>query len=378
MKRWRALCAAGVGLLALSTARAQDISTPSLLPVETGPTVTINPANAHEAASTTAESQDIIIAPELVDTLPRYLPDLRGWYFRGDLIWLQRNRWEGSTLATSGSGGVIDADDLDSQMEIGAKFTIGQHLGPEQQWEVSGWWVSDMGRSRELAGPFNVSMPVYNHPFSFDDFATNVSYLDIDYLTDVAGVEGIKRTWLSSPCTSLPCTQPLRIGTEIGLRYLNVDEEFSIYSQYGPAPAAGGFQDFDYMTDTDNHIIAGMFGLVTAWDVCPGVRIEGLIRYSSGLNIIETHARLKERTGNVAFSKERDDVEWSHIIETGITGTWRFHEHMAVRAGYQMLYLVGYAGAVDQFAFNLAKPGQYDDDNSIILHGPMLGFELTW
>lgn len=378
MRRWRAFCAAGATLLGLVSAYGQDSMPLQNASSGAPPTVTIMPAGGEEKQANLSKESNIVVIPELVDTLPRYVPDLRGWYFRGDLIWLQRDRWEGSTLATSGSGGSIDAEDLDSQTEIGARFTVGQYLGTDQMWEVSGWWVSDMGRSRELAGPFNVNMPVYNHPFSFDDFATDVSYLDIDYVTDVAGVEGIKRTWLTPGCSALPCAGSLRVGTEIGLRYLNVDEEFSIFSQYGPSPAPNGFQDFDYLTDTDNHIIAGLFGIVGAWDIYPGLRVEGLLRYSSGLNIIETHARLKERTGNVAFSKERDDVEWSYIVELGIMGTWQFHEHMAVRAGYQMLYLVGYAGAVDQFSFNLARPGQYDDDNSLILHGPMLGFELTW
>ncbi len=376
MRRWRAFCAIGASVLGLSVAQAQE-TTPSLLPVQTEATVTVQPAEATEPGSG-AKSPNIVVMPELLDTMPRYLPDLRGWYFWGDLIWLQRDRWEGSTLATSGSGGTIGSSELDSQVEIGARFTIGKYAGPGQEYEVSGWWVSDMGRSRQLAGPFNVNMPVGNHPFSFDDFATNVSYLDVDYLTDVAGVEGIKRTWLNHTCTSVPCSHPLRLATEVGMRYLNVDEDFSIYSQYGPAPAASGFQDFDYVTSTDNHIIAGLFGLVGAWDVLPGLRIDGLLRFSSGLNIIETNVLLRERTGNVAFKKERDDVEWSYIIETGIMGTWQFHEHLAVRAGYQMLYLVGYAGAMDQFDFNLAKPGKYDDDNSLILHGPVLGFEIVW
>ncbi len=323
--------------------------------------------------------QSIVIDRSILDTDYHWIPDitLAGWYFRGELLWRQRDRWEGSGLVVSPAG-VISSENLDSGVELGARFVIGKQVGDGTEWELQGWWVDDLTRSQQLSGPFNVNMPVYNHPFSFDDFGTNVSYIDVDYETDTAGLELIKRTW-THPCSApTDCGSSLRFATEYGIRYLNIDDDFSIYSQYGPAPAATGFQDFDYVTNADNHILAGMLGVVGSYELMPGLEARAFLRTSAGINIIDTDVLLRERTGNTAFSKDRDETEFSYIVETGLYGLWRFHENFEIRAGYELMYLVGYAGGYDQFSFNLAQPGQYDDDNSVIFHGAFLSLGISW
>jgi hypothetical protein len=304
---------------------------------------------------------------------------LDGWLFRGELLWLQRDRWEGGPLVYRGADR-ITIDSLDAPTELGARFGVGRQFGLQKQWELTGWWVSDLARSRGLRGTFDVNIPVVNRPFSFDDFGRNVSFVDVDYETDVVGVEWVCRAW--KPAWAwLPArltTGGAEVAFEGGVRYLNLDETFSIYSQFSPMPAPSGFQDFDYIARADNHILAGLVGVTTAWHLGPTTQICGLVRTSSGIDLIETDVALRERTGNVAFDKERHETEWVYLVEFAFYGSWRPWRCLEVRGGYQGVLLTGYAGAPDQFSFNLAEAGDFDSDNSAFFHGPFVSVSLSW
>jgi hypothetical protein len=61
---------------------------------------------------------------------------------------------------------------------------------------------------------------------------------------------------------------------------------------------------------------------------------------------------------------------------------YQLTSHLAVRAGYQMLWVDGLAVAVEQFNPNLAEltlgPARLNDNGTLVYHGPHLGMVLTW
>jgi hypothetical protein len=314
--------------------------------------------------------------------------DASSWYFEGGLIALERSRWEGSELVFNAGNPVIDHNDLNSNLELGGMFTVGKRGCDSSEFEITGFWVSGMDSSKTARGAFALTMPVFNPPFSFDDFGTNVSLIDLDYDTDVGGFEVVCRRWcLADSCCEVDgaacCDEhadhswgmPVSVGLECGLRYLFIDEDFSIYSQFGPAPAPTGFQDFIYRTSAENHLLGPQIGVRLVTSRWHGFDLMFTAREMLALNIIETNASLRELTGNVAFNRGRDEVEFAQLTEVGGFIRWHYGS-FEVRGGYQLLWINGYAGAVDQFNRNLGQPGQFDDENGVLLHGPALMFGI--
>src|SRR5262245_52079319 len=155
-------------------------------------------------------------------------------------------------------------------------------------------------------GPFNVNLPVFNPPFGFDDFGNNASLISVKYQTDMSGFEVLWRRWnligCNDGCCGTRCSGggcPISGALELGVRYLNIDEQFSIYSQHGPLPAPTGIQDYTYRTTADNHIVGPELGIQLR--SCPWLCFDVLFcsRFALAADFIDTNARLREFSHNV-------------------------------------------------------------------------------
>jgi hypothetical protein len=307
------------------------------------------------------------------------------WFFEGGLVALQRERWEGGQFMTKGTTDLISKDDFQSRLEWGGRFSAGTRCWDCAELEITGFWVSGMNKSSTGQGPFNVNLPVTNPPFSFDDFATDASLISLEYATDLGGFEVLWRRWNLLPCHDYCCgtscsgdTCIVSAGLEFGLRYLNIDEDFSIYSQAGPLPSPNGFQDFRYITKADNHIIGPEIGLQIRTCSWLGFDLLFSSRFAVGANFIDTEASLQERLGQVAFDRSRDEVSCAQVLDTSFYLRLRLAHHLDVRVGYQLLWVNGYAGASDQFSKDLSRAGQYDSDNGVLFQGPAMLIQVNF
>jgi hypothetical protein len=312
-------------------------------------------------------------------------PDEACWFLEGGPIALMRERWEGGPFLTKNGHTLLDKDDLESALEWGGRLTAGTRCSDCSEFEITGFVVPNMHMASSGRGLFNVNLPVFNHPFGFDDFATNASLVAVEYSTDMGGFEVLWRRWnllgCCDPCCGTACsgkTTSVSAGLELGLRYLNVREDFSIYSQAGPLPGPNGFQDFVYRARANNHIVGPEIGLQAR--SCPWLGFDILFssRLTLAANFITTDATLGELTGVTAFDKNRDEVSFAQVWDNSIYLRLRATAHLDLRVGYQLLWVNGYAGASDQFSPNLAKPGQLDDNNGALFHGPAMLLQISF
>jgi hypothetical protein len=235
-------------------------------------------------------------------------------------------------------------------------------------------------------GPFNVNLPVFDPPFGFDDFGNDASLIAVRYATHLSGFEVLWRRWnllgCNDPCCGTSCSRrhgcPVSGGLELGLRYLNIDEDFSVYSQFGPLPAPTGFQDFWYRTSADNHILGPEIGIQLR--SCPWLCFDVLFcsRFAVAANFVDTTASLRDLSPRAAFNKSRDDVSAAQVFDNSIYLRMRPGHHIDVRAGYQLLWVNGYAGASDQFSRDLGRPGQFDADNAVLFQGPAILIQINF
>jgi hypothetical protein len=206
----------------------------------------------------------------------------------------------------------------------------------------------------------------------------------VDYETDVGGVELMLRSWnvLGDPCGCTGCGGwcsgqslgkiPLSVALGVGVRYLNIGEEFSVYSQFGPTPSPTGLQDYLYHIDAENHLVGCQVDLLantSSWNDFDFVfSLKGML----AANFISTDVSLREFTGALAFDESQDEVAFAQAVSAGAYLRWRPFQCVDFRAGYQVLWVNGYAGASDQFSHDLSQPGHFDDENSVLFHGPSM------
>jgi hypothetical protein len=312
-------------------------------------------------------------------------PDDCPWFFEGGLVALQRDRWEGGTFITRAGVEMFNREDLRSRMEWGGRFSAGTRFWDCSELEITGFTLGTMNKASRGTGPFNVNLPVFNAPFGFDDFANNASLISVEYATDLDGLEVLYRRWNLLGCYDSCCgtscsgnTCPISAGLELGIRYLSISEDFSVYSQFGPLPAPTGFQDYRYDAGADNHILGPQIGIQVR--SCPWLCFDILFysRLSVAANFINTDVSLRERTGQVAFDSTREEISCAQVLDTSIYLRMRPGHNIDVRVGYQLLWINGYAGASDQFNSNLGRAGQFDDNNGILFQGPSMLLQFNF
>jgi hypothetical protein len=312
-------------------------------------------------------------------------PDGDIWYFQVGPIALQRIRWEGGTFLTRDGDAVLATDDFESRLEWGGRFSVGKRCWDCSEIEFTGFTVPDMNLSTTARGASSVSAPVFNAPAGFEDFATDASLVGVAYQTDLSGFEVLWRRWCLFGCEdayrNTRCSGHIHamLGSlEIGVRYLNIDEQFSVYSQLGAAPAPTGLQDYRYRTSADNHIFGPEIGVQLRTIPWLGFDVLFCSRLSLAVNFIDTSASLRELSPQLAFRESRDEISFAQVWDNSIYLRLRPGHHLDIRAGYQLLWINGYAGASDQFNRNLSQPGQFDDNNSVLFQGPAILMQISF
>ncbi len=99
-----------------------------------------------------------------------------------------------------------------------------------------------------------------------------------------------------------------------------------------------------------------------------GNDVDGRLREFQGVNPIGTFGR--------------DDTGTSFLGDLQIVGSYKLTSHIALRGGYQMLWLENLALAGDNASLSLQNPSLLntttDQNGSAFLHGAMAGVEVTW
>ena len=302
------------------------------------------------------------------------------WYVNSDGMAMQRVFSGLGPVATEGSSPTgslaLSQHDLDDPFQSGARLLVGHSFeDTPYQLEVSYFWLSASNTFAQandstgnLVSPFT-NFGVLPDPTGAFDLNTLVQ------IHQVSQLEGGEVNWKCEMC--LPPGDP-RIVLLLGVRHINVREQFDYLSQQAPFSTNA----VSVHSRTNNNLwgpqIGGLvdYGCPVAW-----LRFEGKAAIcdnqadrdlEAGVNATDTtHPRLFH-SGTASVGDISASILWHPI--PALTG----------RVGYQALWIDQLALASRNF---VADPAALTDPaavlpintrGTLIYHGPFAGLQLSW
>jgi hypothetical protein len=306
--------------------------------------------------------------------------------------WLQRQRLGKGAIA------VVDPQDLDTGIiqpgvhhDIAARFndviptmtggvraTIG-YLCNDQSIELTGFYIFQKTATLDTILRGRLDAFFFNPPLGFE--GDNGLWTQADRVTTtlsnlVGNLELNYRRW-----------NVATTGLEVilGLRFFHVEESLGVFTDDdgltvvdvngNPDPR----RQATYGVDVTNNIIAPQFGVEYNLGVLKWLSVGSSAKAAVGPDFIHVRTSLVRGDGFKGFDTSRNAIRLSSIFDLGAFLDVHLTERLRFRAGYNAIWLVGFATSIDQLDFNLANPtGQKRYDGSTLFHGPMLELQFLF
>lgn len=166
----------------------------------------------------------------------------------------------------------------------------------------------------------------------------------------------------------------------IGFRYFNLPESLNIVQPFGGV--APGF--FQHTVNTTNNLFGGQIGGEACIWCRDRLQIDGFAKaglygnaassfyhftnFINGIGDFNAGNNATAQVGHTAF-----------VGELSLTGRYCLNDHIAVRGGYQVMWIQGVTLSSDQFNLVGVAPGiAIDSSGGVFYHGATAGLELTW
>ncbi len=157
-----------------------------------------------------------------------------------------------------------------------------------------------------------------------------------------------------------------RVAFLAGFRWLELHELMN---------NADRFSSFAFATRTANYLYGAQAGVdAILWDRGGPFRIEGNAKAGIYGTVAQAHY-----TNTAGFNDVANDSLVSFVGDMAFTAVYQFTDRIALRAGYQLLWMQGVALAGDQLQFSQdVPPLPLDTLGGMFAHGALVGMELTW
>jgi hypothetical protein len=272
---------------------------------------------------------------------------------------MHRNRAERDPIMRPVSAGlpVISGHDDPFGWNGDLDITVGYRTDCCNAWEVR--YFGDTGAGANASIDFG-GIPedftiATGGPFSLLGFS-------IDYETDLHSIEINQRHTVTDNVTFLS-----------GFRYLEVDEDLTFDLRIL------GLQVAQYAWADDNHLFGGQIGTDLAlWNSGP-FRFNSV--FKGGLYGVESDNAFTNVTiAHATIRNGASDSDVAFVGEIDLLGTYSICRNVALRGGYQLLWIDGVALASDQAsATNPGNGGAVIDTNGQLFYqGATVALEFTW
>lgn len=282
------------------------------------------------------------------------------WTVTFDGLAMNRSRADSAPLARQVIGGnvLLSTDDLDFRWEPGFRLAFQRQLGCDN-WdlEVVLTDMSDFDSRASVTDP---------RPFAFT--APNF----IQLAGGNVGMEFAYNSRLYSTEINLKrCVGPA-VTLLGGFRWIEMSEEFS-GSLFG---GDGGSLPF-WITDVNNHLYGGQIGAdVRIWDRGGPLSLRGITKAGVYYNAVDQSTESPRLQRAIGASTNHTAFE----AELEFVAVYQVNPQLALRAGYEMLWLDGVALAPEQIEVTDLRSGvaAVDPGSDAFYHGFVAGVELTW
>jgi hypothetical protein len=273
---------------------------------------------------------------------------------------------------------VQNFEDIDPNMAWGVRGTVGYLFGNELI-ELSGWHIFANDASALTVAPGRLFQFFTNPPLGFEGDNGLWRQADVaktSLRTDLTNAELNYRWWNSGVSAG---------ELIIGARYVGEQERLTMFTGDDDIVFRdiNGFPDprrqANYSVLTHNNLVLGQLGFECHVPLHTCVALTGVFKGAWGANFLDTDFRLKRGDDAVQLDRHRSDVLFSHLYEVGLFADVFLTDQCRLRAGYNILWLVDIAEAVDQINYNLATQGQGDiKQGSAFFHGPVIEVQIMF
>lgn len=164
----------------------------------------------------------------------------------------------------------------------------------------------------------------------------------------------------------------------IGARYIHYDEDFAATEtgDIGGVPSVAFLQKA-----TNNNAIGAHIGADTTYMIGEwlGIGITsrlGLLSNQSESRVFRSATASPVGPISVRTSEDGTDITFS--TEIAAVMTVQVTNNLAIRGGYQLLYLSGLALGPEQLVPDFGAAQTLNDDSDLLFHGPFVGVILQW
>ena len=305
------------------------------------------------------------------------------WYGGVEVVWLDRSRAKPFSVSVLDISPppetiVLNTEDIGFRYEPGLRLTLGRWIDACTSIEAEYLGLHDWEGTAST--PFSADGDI--DPFwgnDLEDIDTrnfqDAFLHEIRYESSLHSFEVNSRRW-NGPDSS----------RFVGLRYVQVDEQFELLSFDSDPSGIIDPNDFgSYQVDTMNHLIGVHVG---AMRQTGGDRFKVGLRGKAGLflNFVSQESHLLDfNAANVPPARtdlrtRESDVALATLIELGAYGLYRVSDRCWLRAGYDLLFVSGLALASEQLDIPQWTNSRttLSDNGSVIYHGPSAGLMFNW
>lgn len=278
------------------------------------------------------------------------------WYVSAGTVILHRDRPDAGaiTAADPSLTPFSTGRDFDFGWNAGPDITLGRHLANGDS--IEGRFFDDDGAEGTLS---------FRTPGSFVGpgfFGPPNTLITARYLTQLYSSELNYRHQLTN-----------RIDFLTGFRWIELSDDL----RYNIAGGAG-FDEFRY----DNHLYGAQVGADWALtDHCSRLQLSAVGKAGLYGNVTDGGTYVLQVSNPPSIKFTGDDTTTAFVGELNFTAAYWLTNHMAIRGGYQLLWLDNLALSADAAARSMTDPTlltKIENDGHLFYNGATAGIDFVW
>ncbi len=304
------------------------------------------------------------------------------WTFAAGVVFLNRNIPNVTTSLNVLDGSAFGTGNLTFNQAAGTQFAVGYHFNPVQslqltflglhEWRNSAAVDSKFGGEEIHAAFIPQPVAILDLPDIADDYVMALRQT-IDYQTNLQNLE------LNYQHQLTPATQRSYVTLLGGLRYVGIDESFTLTSFDNNSRLGGNVGR--YSIKTDNNLIGLQVGLNTGVQV---TRRFGLgLKARAGLlasSAKQTSTFINDGASLLTINGSGSGTEIAPMLDLAGMATVDFSPNVSLNFGYRFLLVDGVATAPAQFAssFDFRTSLNSLKRETVTYNGPFVGVEVRF
>jgi hypothetical protein len=188
----------------------------------------------------------------------------------------------------------------------------------------------------------------------------------------VANIHSVYTSRLYSTEVNLRHRSSDRLAWLLGFRWVQVHENLDFNADFGGNQAV-------ISDNVDNNLYGGQIGIDwRVYDRGGPFRIDSIFKAGVFGNSADNTFGVTQAIGP-AFGAGQSKGQVAFVGEIGLTGVYQWTDHIAIRGGYQVLWVEGIAVASDQLtAIDVLAANGIDTTGGIFYHGALASIDFTW